>query len=184
MPATVLEKHYQDRVQSVRQMALPENGHSAPSGQEFEDLVALCVDLCVTGRQLLQTAFKRIFRKHNLTVAWLQERRQAIEELSGSALDLVTSVRKMVGPALQAPGSPLEQDTISRLEEAIRIIAEARQRTLERWPVFSAQEMAEARANSTEEDYVDAEEAFAQIAGVDLDTWRQRLEKHRQLLQH
>jgi hypothetical protein len=183
MPATVLERHYKDRVQSVRQIAQLEEGRPALSGQDFEDLVALCFELSLSGREILEKEFKRIFKEPDITVAWLQERRQAIEELSDNVLDLVTSLKDAVCQTWRAEGSQPDPDIVSRLDEAIQIIVKAKKGTLERWPVRSPKEIAEDRAASSDGDYLDAHEAFAQIAGVDVETWRKRLEKRKGLRQ-
>jgi hypothetical protein len=181
MPATVLERHYKDRVQSVRQIALPGEGGPALTVREFKDAVALCFELSHSGQQLLELEFKRIFSEPDLTVAWLQERRQAIEELSDNVLDLVTSLKNKACQTWQALGSPSEHDSVSRLDEAIQIIVEARERTLKRWPVLSPPEIARLRTSHSEADFLGAHEAFAQVAGVDVETWRKRLEKRKGL---
>src|ERR1700693_410413 len=93
MAETVLERHYRDRVQSVRQIALHDTGEVALSGRQWEDLVALCAELSAAGSELLEKEFKRLFKEPNLTVAWLLERRQVIEELSASYVQLAESVR-------------------------------------------------------------------------------------------
>src|SRR4051794_30409411 len=83
MPATVFEQHYRDRMQSVRQIALHSDADQARGmGPVFFDLVALCSDLAEAGEQLLELEYKRLFQQPDLTVAWLQERRRVIEELS------------------------------------------------------------------------------------------------------
>ena len=38
----------------------------------------------------------------------------------------------------------------------------------------------QARIGGAPEDYLDVDEAFAQIAGMDMETWRKRVEKHKQ----
>src|SRR5580704_9706561 len=97
MPETVLERHYRDRVLSVQQMAEHGAGHAALAGWDFEDLVTLCLELSTSGQQLLEREYKLIFKVPNLTVAWLQERRQAIEELTAKYLELAASLSGMVG---------------------------------------------------------------------------------------
>src|SRR5437868_6717401 len=105
MPQTVLERHYRDRVQSVRQIAAPGEGDAMLAGWDFEDLVALCLDLATSGQQLLEKEFQRIFKEPALTVAWLQERRQAIEDLTADYLELVASFKGRAGPAADStPG--------------------------------------------------------------------------------
>jgi hypothetical protein len=176
MSATVLERHYQDRVQSLRQMAQPGNGAPALSGQDFEDLAALCLELAQAGQELLETEFKRIFKKPDLTVTWIRERRQAVEEQTDNFLNLLAALRNLVCQSLQNFDSQRGHEIVARLDEASRILAEARERMFQRWPLFT-------QTPGPEEEYLDADEAFAQITGVDAETWRQRREKRKQLLQ-
>ena len=79
MPATVFERHFQDRVQSIRQFTQPWTEHPVASGQEFKDLAALCLTF-PWQEAALEMEFKQIYKQPDLTVAWLLERRQAIEE--------------------------------------------------------------------------------------------------------
>ncbi|HYT90826.1 MAG TPA: hypothetical protein VEL76_19105 [Gemmataceae bacterium] len=173
MPETVLERHYRDRMLSVQQIAVHEAGHAVLAGRAFQDLVTLCVELSTSGQQLLEKEYKLIFKVANLTVAWLQERRQAIEELTAKYLELVASLKGLAGPVADSAGG---KDWICRLDQEAQRLVDAKQSVLERWPVGSPQEIAEVRAGNRPEDYLDVDEAFAQIAGVDVDTWRQRVE--------
>jgi hypothetical protein len=177
MPETVLERHYRDRVQSVRHIALPKAGHVALPWRDVEDLVALCSELSVSGRELLEKEFRRVFREPNLTVAWLRERRQVIADLSDNFLELAASIRATAYDAWQAAGSPTETDCMARLDGAIAAVAEAKQSVLERWPVGSDDQIAAARASVARGEGLDVDEAFAQIARVDVETWRQQLEE-------
>jgi hypothetical protein len=174
MSATVLERHYRDRVLSVQRMAVPEAGHAALAGWDFEDLVSLCLELSASGQQLLEREYQLIFQVPSLTVAWLLERRQAIEELTAKYLEVAASLKGMVG---LVAGSAHGNDLVCRLEQEVQRLVVAKQRMLERWPVGSPEEIAKARAGGRPEDYLDVDDAFAQIAGVDVETWRQRLEK-------
>jgi len=181
MPETVLEQHYRDRIQSVRRIAHHEDGDAALSERDYEDLAALCCELSESGRQFLELEYKRLFKEPSLTVGWLRERRQVIEELSNNFLEMVAFLKNS---ASQVAGSSPGHDIVRRrLDEAVQRLVEAKQSVLERWPVGSDQEIAQARMGGFPEDYLDADEAFAQIAGVDVETWRQRAEKSRQAQQ-
>ncbi len=188
MPATVLEQHYRDRMQSARQLtwqslqqfALHQAaGHTERAGFVVGDLVVLCSDLAEAGQQLLEREYRHIFEEPDVSVAWLQERRRALEELSDSFLELARSLKNSVAQAYQAAGWPTRQDTVARLDDAVQRIVSARQKVLQSWPVGSDQEIAEARTGGPEQDYLEPDEAFAQIAGVDVADWRLRMEKYR-----
>ena len=177
MSETVLERHYRDRMQSVRQLALTEEGQML-SWRDFADLVALCLELSLSGRDLLENEHKRLFQEPNLTVAWLRERRRVIEELSDTYTQLAESVRASALRAWQAAGAPAGID-FAGLDGAIQAVAQTRQRVLERWPVGSEEEEEEARASAARGEGLDLDEAFAQIAGVDVAAWRQRVEEYK-----
>jgi hypothetical protein len=173
MPDTVLERHFRDRLLSMHRMAAHED-HATLAGWDFDDLVTLCVELSGAGQQLLEREHHLIFNVTDLSVAWLQERRRAIEELTAKYLELVAAIKGLASLA----GDPSRgKDQICRLEQTAQGFVNAKQRLLERWPVGSPQEVAEARSAAQTEDYLDADEAFAQIAGVDVETWRRRVEK-------
>jgi len=179
MSETVLERHYRDRVQSVRQMALPDAEEAALTWRDFEDLVALCFELSVSGRELLQKEHRRVFTEPNLTVTWLRERRRVIEELSENYVQVAQSVRDSAFRAWQAAGSPSGVD-FGRLDDSIAAVRRAKQELLGRWLVGTDEEMAEAQAAASRGEGLDLDEAFAQLAGVDVATWRQRVEEYKQ----
>jgi hypothetical protein len=152
--------------------------HLALSWRDLQDLVGLCADLAVSARELIEKEYKRLFKESDLTVAWLQERRQVIEELSDSYLQLAASVKTLACRAWQAAGSPAGADFAYRLDGAIQAVAQAKQNVLERWPVGSDEEIAAARASAARGEGLDVDEAFAQIAGVDVETWLKRVQDH------
>jgi hypothetical protein len=174
MLETVLERHYRDRVHSVREIALHETAQAIRSLQGFADLVTLCTDLSKAGRDLLENEYQRIFKEPDLCVTWLRERRLAIERLSENYLQLVQSIRSLAAHVEQPPDAPSVADLLSRLDGAIGSLAETKQSVLERWPVGSDLEIAAAQEAAIRGEGLDIDEAFAQVAGVDVDTWRQR----------
>ena len=178
MPETPLERHYRDRVQSVRQMALRDGDRAALPARDFGELALLCYELAVSGRQLLEYEYRHIFHEPDVTVSWLQERRRILEELSADFQGLVESVRAVAHEARQAVGPPGAVEILGRLDEAIRAAAETKQRVLEQWPVGSDDEIHEAQAAAARGEGLDLDEAFAQIAGVDVETWRRRVEAY------
>src|SRR4051812_19965167 len=93
MPETLLERHYLDRVESVRQMTLARSGNGTRSSHDDDDLVALCVELAAAGVALIEHDYKRVFQEHRPTVRWLGERRDVIEALSDGFLTLAASVK-------------------------------------------------------------------------------------------
>jgi hypothetical protein len=176
MPDTMLERHYRDRVQSVRQMALHQ-ARETFSRQDLGDLVALCTELSTSGRQLFEMEFKRVFKASKPTVAWLVERRRALVELSDNYLQLARSIRSAV-LSNGKPASIAEENLVKNLDTAIASLTQARQDVLARWPVGSDDEIVAAQSSAARNEGLDVDEAFAQIAGVDAEAWRKRLEEH------
>src|SRR5712664_1648195 len=103
MSDTMLERHYRDRVQSVhRLVSLPEPERATLTWHDYQDLLALCVDLSASLRDLIDKEFRRVFKHPDVTVAWLKERRVAIEELSDGYVQLAHAVRDGATLARQA----------------------------------------------------------------------------------
>jgi hypothetical protein len=176
MSETVRERHYRDRVQSLRQLAGLAETELSP--QDRAELVAVCLELSEAGRDLIEGESRRLFKNGNLTVAWLSERRRVIEELSDSYVELAQSIRNSALQAGQGAGAPPRDDVVSRLDRAIKVVAEARRTVLEDWLVGGPQEMAEARAAIARGESLDADVAFAEIAGMDVETWLQSVEEY------
>jgi hypothetical protein len=181
MPETVPERHYRDRVQSVRQLVSRlESDHATLSWQDYEDLVAVCVELSASAADLMEKAYHRIFKEANLTVAWLHERRRVLEELSDDYVQLAESVQTLAPQAGKTTAFPRVEDLRIRLENGIRAVIEAKQRVLGQWLVTGPQEMAAAKAAIARGEVQDADEAFAEIAGTDVESWRKSVEEYKQ----
>jgi hypothetical protein len=185
MVETVPERHYRDRVQSVQRLAsLTEPERLAMSWQDHEDLVGLCLDISVSGRALIEKEYGRIFTNASPTVGWLSERRRVIEDLSDSYVQLARAVRTSVSQARQGAGSSNGEDLVRVLEGAIQSVEAATRSVLERWPVGSPEERAEAKAAIVRGETLDADEAFAEIAGTDVETWRKNIDEYKRRGQH
>jgi hypothetical protein len=177
---TIRERHYRDRMQSMHRLAsLPEHEKAMMSWQDHEDLMALCFELAESGRDLVAQEYRRIFNDSNRTVSWLQERRAVLEELTGAYVQLAESIRNSSYAAWKAAGSPGGEEFVLRLDKAIKAVAEVKRSLLERWPVGSPQEIAEAKAAIARGETLDADESFAEIAGVDVEKWRQSVEEYK-----
>jgi hypothetical protein len=167
MPDTLLERHYRDRVESLRQMIVPRPDNGTHSRHDYDDLVALCQELAAAGVALLEQEYKRAFQEQHPTVRWLCERRQVIEALSAGYLDVAAAVE----------AEAAKHGMAAQLEAAMQAVRTARGEILRRWPVGSDEEIAAAQSAAAQRDAVDIDEAFAQIAGVDVGTWRRRIEE-------
>jgi hypothetical protein len=181
---TVLERHYRDRMQSVRQFTnLPEPDRAAMSWDDHADLVALCVELSVSVRDLMEREFSRIFKNPRLTIAWIKERRRVIIELCDGFVQLAQTIRPFAIQAWQTAVAPQGKDFASVLDSAINHVVEAKGGFLERWLVGSPAEEAALKDSIARGDVLDLEEAFADIARMDVETWRKSVDEHkRQML--
>jgi hypothetical protein len=180
MPETVRELHLRDRLQSMQRLAgVTQAEQAAASWQEYKEIVALCLELSTSGRDLFEQEYRRIFRYADLTVGWLQERRLVIEDLSDRYVQLAESIRSVAYRAWETAGSPAGEDIGSLLDRAIRVVTEAKHAVLEQWPVGSPEETAEAKAAIARGETVPADEAFAEIAGTDVESWRKKVEEYK-----
>jgi hypothetical protein len=177
MSEMVCERYYRDRLQSLGRLASLWETELSP--QDQGDVVAACLELSNAGRHLIEGASQRLFKNGNLTVAWLKERRRIIEELSDRYLELADSIRTSALRAWQSAGVPPRKDVISVLDTAIKVVAEAKRTVLEDWLVGDPQEMAEARAAIARGESLDADAAFAEIAGTDVERWRRSIEDYK-----
>lgn len=182
MSDTVLERHFRDRMQSVQRLAsLPETQRAGLTWRDYQDLVALYVELSASGRNLIEEEYRRCFTHPGLTVGWLTERRRVIEELGDGYAQLAATVRACADQARQAAGAPngTDADLGTALDEAVKALTETKQKILKQWLIGSPEEMAEARAAIARGETEDIEEVFAEIAGMDVATWRKSVEEHK-----
>jgi hypothetical protein len=181
MPETVYEKHYRDRLESARGIASapgPDTGTAALFRRFYTDLRTLFADLAAAYRDLLRKEHSRIFQVPGVTVAWLRERRSVLQELGEVYLRLAGSVRSDAYQAWEAAGKP-DGDTLNGyLDAEARAVQEARQDVLRHWPVGGDEDLTEGRAAAARGEGLDADEAFAQIAGTDVPGWRKRIDEY------
>ena len=75
----------------------------------------------------------------------------------------------------------LSVEGLAELEAASADVERMREAILADWPwPPSAEEIRAAREAISGDEYLDSEEAFAEIAGVSLEAWRRKVEEHRQ----
>ena len=84
--------------------------------------------------------------------------------------DLASQVQSESGRAV---------DGLSEVDGAIDRIAQLRDRIFAHWPWFGEEEKAAAVAECERGEGTDADDTFARAAGVDVDTWRRRVEERR-----
>src|ERR1051325_7372537 len=180
MPETVAERHFRDRMESVKRLAsAPAYERAARSWQDHEDLVGLCLELSSSARDLIEKEFHLIFKHPNLTVGWLKERRRVIEELSEDYLSLAETIKSAMMQANQTGAAPNGKHLASILDRAVKCVADAKKSVLTRWLIGSPEEMAESMAAIARGETIDIAESFAEIAGTDVETWRKTVEDYK-----
>src|SRR5437870_13606005 len=125
MAETIAECHFRDRIQSLQKLiSLPQPDRAALSKHDHAELVTLCSELSQSARDLMAKEFDRIFRNPKLTVALLQETRQAIVELTDMYVELAQTMKAKFS-AQQGVGAPNGNDFVQILDNAIQRVAEA-----------------------------------------------------------
>ena len=87
-------------------------------------------------------------------------------------VELVTAFERVGGTIASADELRDAHARLLRMENGI----------FEHWPLFTEQDAAEAREAIERGDYLELDDAFAQIAGVDKETWMRRVEARRRAL--
>src|SRR5262249_6977572 len=136
---------------------------SALAARDAEDLIRLCLELPGKGEALLERARLRCFDP-SLDVPALQAVRTALEaafagyvKTAESALELGRATARQTG---------MDIDGLADLEGAIPRLRRLERRVFEEWPVCSPEEMVEVRAEIARGEFVDVEDAFAEMAGI------------------
>ncbi len=178
MPATFLELLTRSRAESVRSALQHWQGEAPPawSAEDCQDAIRACLELVQDLQDLLKRSIREALSQPAAAVRALQERRQALEDLCDWVHGDLSALRTILLSPNHLTGSSGET---ARLDRAVEEVREARAYLLRHWPVRSPAEMAEDRRLMERGEGVEAEAAFPRIAGVDVETWRQRVEEHK-----
>jgi hypothetical protein len=177
----VLQLHL-DRVQSLHNVLEP---WQAGTGEtltvwDAEELVRETLEFCARVRSMWEAALGRAFAEENPSVAALLQEREAIERLLAELSVEVAQVRTLVQTVALRPGQMLSG--LERLGDAAKDLEALKAEVAEKWPVRNRAELTEARAAIDRGEGLDLADAFAQIAGVDRDTWLARVQARQQQL--
>jgi hypothetical protein len=105
-----------------------------------------------------------------------QETGQQLRASFVKALQVLKEVESLVHAFHQAGGSVKEEDALQGAIKDIRLLESS---IFSHWPHFSEQDVADARVEDQQGQCWDPDEAFARIAGVDEETWIQRVQEHK-----
>src|SRR5205807_7187731 len=102
----------------------------------------------------------------------------ALQALLDRTLHVLREVRALAQEVAQSTGCPIEG--APQLDEAVETVARMKAEFVEQWPWLGDSELEKAWTEYRRGEYLDLEDAFAQIAGVDRETWRRRVDEHQQ----
>jgi hypothetical protein len=145
---------------------------------DAEELIREALEFCARVRSTGEAALRRAYAEEDPQVPPLQQEREAIEQLLSDLVSEVDRVRALVQGVAARTGQTLAG--VAELATAAKGLEALKAEIAEKWPVCSPAELAEARAAIARGEGLDLADAFAQIAGVDRETWLARVEERRQ----
>ncbi len=168
-----------DRVRSLHNVLEPWKTGSEETLTVWnaEELVRETLEFCAGVRSMWEAALLRACAEENPTVAALQQEREAIEQLLTDLSAEVDRVRVLVEGVVVRTGQTLPN--YSRLAEAAHDLAALKTEVAVKWPVCNRVELADARAAIARGEGLDLADTFAQIAGLDRETWLTRVAERR-----
>ncbi len=150
----------------------PEDAELADQVRYAENAIALFLDRPATMRRVVERVRKSAQLGHvpNLLQLWHE-----VSSLFLAALHPVAPLRDLLA-RLRAAGCVVER--AEELKLAVRDLEELRQEFRKTFRVVTRQEAEADRRAIARGESQDADEAFAEIAGVDVETWCKRVAKH------
>ena len=149
----------------------PEDSELAALVSYAENAIVLFLDRPATMRRVLERLRKvaQSEQAQNLLQLWYEG-----SYLFDAALRPLAATRRVIAVLRQA-GFVVEG--VEKLEQTVRELEEMRDQFRKTYPAATNEEAQNDRLAIAKGEYQDADEAFAEIAGVDLDTWRKRVTK-------
>jgi hypothetical protein len=149
----------------------PDDAQPAEQAAYAEDALVLFLDRPATMRRLVERVWEvmRACQFANGLDIWHE-----VSILFHLALHQTIPLRDSLARCKQA-GLPVEREEACR--NAVRELTDLRARFRKSFPAATEEEAEADRRAVAQGDYLDDNEAFADIAGVDLDTWRTRAAK-------
>jgi hypothetical protein len=142
-------------------------------GVELDRLVALCLTAPAEMVQLYDSAWDQAvsgqiddFQQYGTDLL-------AVLDATQHNLDIVRGWVRGAESTGQTVGRATD------LKRAAEELVALRREIEDRWPWINEQIIAEAKAELARGEFLELDEAFAQIAGVDKETWLKRVEEHK-----
>ncbi len=181
MPSGVLLRHTRDRLDSLEQLASSTaiNGSGPRTSEDCKDLVGLVLDIADSYRKTVDSELRRIFSDRSRSVEQQLQARSEVVELADRYVAVVQLVQESPDlPSLAGQHASFES-LLGRLAEAITAIQTERTRLINKWPVCSQEEIAQAMADNEQGRCPTVEEAFAAMSGLSFGDLQRKLEEHK-----
>lgn len=174
MSESILFRLYRGQVRALAETveAWKAEHREAMIARDVEDMVRVCLDFPAMLTRIYGSAWDRI-RANELED--YMKTGEALQDLVRDTTELLHSIRVLAHGFVEA-GHSLEGT--SQLEDVLARLEDLRQEINRCWPWFSQEEIDAGRADQARGEFLDLDKAFAQIAGVDQETWCKRLEEH------
>jgi hypothetical protein len=140
--------------------------------RDVEEMVRASLDYPTMMTRLYDSAWNRILA--NELEDYLKTG-EALQDLLSQTVELLHSIRALARSFVEA-GHPIER--MNQLEDALARLENLKHEIIQCWPWFSQEDIDAGRAEHARGECLELDEAFAQIAGVDKETWRKRVEEH------
>jgi hypothetical protein len=178
MSESLLLRLHRGQAESLRQTveAWQAEHNSAMAARDAEELVRFCLDLPAKGEALWNAEHERAVLTQGLDVSALQAMRRGLEQTFADYVRMAEAVRVQAVETASRTGH--EVDGLGKLEGAIGALKRLQELVVEQWPVCSPEEMVEVRAQIARGEFIDVEDAFADMAGISKEELRARLAEH------
>jgi hypothetical protein len=153
------------------------NGHDRDEvARDLEDHVREVLTFPDMLRRAWRSIFHAMFSRRQVDYRSLGERVRDVWRLCAAVMkDVLRVGRETERQAGTAVGE------LAELEAAIADVERMREAILAEWPwPPMAEEVRQAREATSRGEYLDSEEAFAEIAGLSPEAWRRKVEEHKQ----
>jgi hypothetical protein len=152
--------------------AKPEDPDDADFAVFVEEAIRIFLDTCLSVRRTIDRVWElqRAGRVSDLLAAWATGSR-----LFDETIRTADDVRGLLHLA-QRRGRVIGR--AAELEQVAAQLPSQREEFRTTFPLATEEEAREARAAIARGEYLDADEAFARIAGVDVETWRRRVAEY------
>ena len=177
MSQSLLLDLYLNRTQSMRRTLenWPAEHESAPSVLTVREVIHECLDFPDSLMRLWETTFQRISDRDLLPDVYTL--RDELADIFDAAIAAMTATRQLADDSMKTTGKEIAD--VRNLDSAMEKVKRLKEEIFRYWPRVTPQDLLDDQADIERGDGLEGEMAFAQMAGVDLETWRNRVEEHK-----